>query len=99
MVYSFKVLKQHKLFKSANLSKSRVQLTNATTATRRLSVRGIATKHGVPTGAVLRAIESGELSAVMIKTPSGQERYHIAEEDAERWIESLRTDRPTGESR
>lgn len=74
-------------------------MTNVTTAVRRLSVRGIAIKHGIPAGGILRAIESGELPAVMIKTPSGQERYHIAEEDAACWIESLRTDRQTGETK
>jgi hypothetical protein len=68
-------------------------LTNTETATRRVSVRKVAIKYGVPAGAVIRAIDSGELSAVMIRTPSGQERLYICEVDAANWIESLRTDR------
>jgi hypothetical protein len=56
---------------------------------RRMSVRSVATTYGIPARTVSRAVNSGELPAVITKTETGRERFYISMEDAERWFTSL----------
>lgn len=58
---------------------------------RRLSVRKIALIYGIPAGAVVRAVDAGELPAVRLTTPTGKERLYVLRDDANSWIESLFT--------
>lgn len=54
--------------------------------TKRLSVRAVALKYGLPAGVVARAVASGDLLAVVILTDTGRERSYISPEDAEQWF-------------
>lgn len=53
---------------------------------KRVSIRAISIKYGLPPAVVSRAITSGELSAVLVTTETGRERAYIAPEDAEHWF-------------
>lgn len=57
---------------------------------RRLSVRGVAMRYGLPPRAVARAVAVGDLPAVRTRTETGRERVYILPSDAEAWITSLR---------
>lgn len=58
-------------------------------AQRRMSIRSVAMTYGIPARAVSRAIESGELPAVITTTETGRERAYISSADADSWFESL----------
>jgi len=58
---------------------------------KRLSVRAIALKYGLPTRVIFRAVSVGELPAVLTKTETGRERVYILINDAESWFLSLST--------
>ena len=58
---------------------------------KRLSVRAIALKYGLPTRVISRAVSMGELPAVLTKTETGRERAYILIDDAESWFLSLST--------
>lgn len=56
---------------------------------RRMSIRNVALTYGIPARTVSRAVNSGELPAVVTKTETGRERAYISSEDAERWFATL----------
>lgn len=56
---------------------------------RRMSIRNVALTYGIPARTVSRAVNSGELPAVVTKTETGRERAYISIEDAERWFATL----------
>lgn len=58
---------------------------------KRLSVRAVALKYGLPTRVVSRAVAVGELPAVLTKTETGRERAYILISDADTWFSSLLT--------
>lgn len=58
---------------------------------KRLSVRAIALKYGLPTRVISRAVSMGELPAVLTKTETGRERAYILIDDADSWFLSLST--------
>ena len=58
---------------------------------KRLSVRAVALKYGLPTRVISRAVSVGELPAVLTKTETGRERAYILSEDADSWFSSLLT--------
>jgi hypothetical protein len=47
--------------------------------------------YGLPARTVSRAIESGELQAIITTTETGRERAYISSADAANWFESLAT--------
>lgn len=53
---------------------------------KRLSIRAVALRYGLPPSVVARAISSGELPAIVVTTDTGRERAYIAPEDAEHWV-------------
>lgn len=59
--------------------------------TKRLSIRAVALRYGLPPTVVSRSVTAGELPAVVVKTGTGRERMYIAPEDADRWFHSLLT--------
>jgi hypothetical protein len=59
--------------------------------TKRLSVRAIAIRYGLPIRTVSRAVVSGMLPAVVTTTDTGRERFYISIEDADKWLETLTT--------
>lgn len=61
---------------------------------RRLSIRAVALKYGLPTRAVARSVASGELPAVHTLTDTGRKRAYIAPEDADLWFQSLSAVQP-----
>jgi hypothetical protein len=56
---------------------------------RRLSIRAVALKYGLPTRAVARAVASGDLPAALTLTETGRTRAYISPEDADLWFQSL----------
>lgn len=56
---------------------------------KRLSIRAIALRYGIPSRVVARAVWFGELSAVKTTTETGRERVYILIEDADNWFFSL----------
>lgn len=59
---------------------------------KRLSVRAAATRCGIPAGVVTRAVESGELRAVVVVTETGKRRSYIHPDDVDAWIVTLSND-------
>lgn len=60
-------------------------------ATKRMSVRNVALTYGIPSRAVARAVDNGDLPAVKMITETGRERSYIAKTDADLWFASLST--------
>jgi hypothetical protein len=58
---------------------------------KRLSVRAVALKYGLPTRVVARAISCGQLLAVATQTETGRERLYVLLDDADTWFSSLLT--------
>lgn len=58
---------------------------------RRVSIRHIAIRYGLPTGVIARAISVGELPAITTKTETGRDRVYIAPSDADAWFNNLST--------
>jgi len=56
---------------------------------KRLSIRAIALRYGIPSRVVARAVWLGELSAIKTTTETGRERVYILIEDADNWFSSL----------
>lgn len=54
-----------------------------------MSIRAVATTYGIPARVVARAIDTGELPAVLTVTETGRERAYISANDAATWFESL----------
>jgi hypothetical protein len=54
--------------------------------TKRLSIRAVAMRYGLPPAVVSRAISAGELPAVVVTTETGRERAYISPDDAEHWF-------------
>ena len=54
--------------------------------TKRLSIRAVAIRYGLPPAAVSRAVNAGELPAVVVTTETGRERAYISPDDAEHWF-------------
>lgn len=54
--------------------------------TKRLSVRAVAMRYGLPPAVVSRAVNAGELPAVVVTTQTGRERAYISPDDAENWF-------------
>ena len=65
--------------------------------TKRLSIRSIALKFGLPPRVISRAIASGELPAVLTITETGRERAYVSEEEANIWFNSLTSASIAGE--
>ena len=61
------------------------------TTAKRLSVRSISMKFGLPPRVISRAIAFGELPAVLTTTETGRERAYVSEDDAISWFNSLTT--------
>lgn len=59
------------------------------TTARRLSVRAVSLRYGLPPGVVSRAVASGSLPAAVVVTGSGRERAYISPEDADKWFREL----------
>lgn len=55
-------------------------------STKRLSIRAIAMRYGLPPTVVSRAVAAGDLPAVLVTTTTGRERAYILPEDAEHWF-------------
>ena len=68
------------------------------TTAKRLSIRSISMKFGLPPRVISRAIASGELPAVLTTTETGRERAYVSEDDAIFWFNSLTTTSPVGGS-
>lgn len=64
---------------------------NMTQTKRRMSVRAVAMTYGIPARTVSRAIDKGELPAIITVTETGRERAYISSNDAADWFESLAT--------
>jgi hypothetical protein len=47
--------------------------------------------YGLPARAVSRAVNTGELPAIITTTETGRERAYISSNDAAAWFESLST--------
>jgi len=58
---------------------------------KRLSVRAVALKYGLPTRVVSRAISCGQLPAVITRTETNRERAYVLLDDAELWFTSMLT--------
>lgn len=58
-------------------------------AQRRMSIRSVAMTYGIPARTVSRAVDAGELPAVITTTETGRERVYISAPDAAEWFESL----------
>jgi hypothetical protein len=58
---------------------------------RRMSIRAVAMTYGLPARAVSRAVNTGELPAIITTTETGRERAYISSNDAATWFESLST--------
>lgn len=58
---------------------------------RRLSIRAVSLRYGLPPTVVSRSVAAGELPAVVVKTETGRERVYIAPDDADQWFRSLLT--------
>jgi hypothetical protein len=67
--------------------------------TKRLSIRSIALKFGLPPRVISRAIASGELPAVLTITETGRERAYVSEEEANIWFNSLTSASIAGEGK
>lgn len=61
------------------------------TTEKRMSIRNVALTYGIPSRAVARAVDSGDLPAVKIATETGRERSYIAKADADAWFSALFT--------
>jgi hypothetical protein len=61
------------------------------TTERRVSIRNVSIRYGIPTGVVARAVTVGELPAIVTKTETGRDRVYIAPSDADAWFENLST--------
>lgn len=66
-------------------------------ARRRMSIRSVAMTYGIPARIVSRAIQAGELPAVLTVTETGRERAYISYEDAAKWFDSLSKSAPAKE--
>ena len=53
---------------------------------KRLSIRAVAIRYGLPPAVVSRAVASGDLPAVLVTTATGRERAYISPDDAEHWF-------------
>ena len=58
---------------------------------RRLSIRAVAMRYGLPPKVVSRSVASGDLPAVVVPTDTGRERAYISLEDADMWFQGLLT--------
>ena len=56
---------------------------------KRLSIRAVALRYGIPSRVVARAVWLGELNAIKTTTETGRERIYILIEDADKWFSSL----------
>ena len=56
---------------------------------RRMSIRNVALTYGIPARTVSRAVDSGDLPAVLTTTETGRERAYISTDDADRWFATL----------
>lgn len=56
---------------------------------KRLSIRSVSLKLGLPPRVVSRAVIKGELPAVITTTDTGRERIYVSEQDAYEWFTSL----------
>jgi hypothetical protein len=54
-----------------------------------MSVRAVAMTYGLPARTVSRAIENGELFAIITKTETGRERAYISSADAAAWFDAM----------
>ena len=68
------------------------------TTAKRLSIRSIALKFGLPPRVISRAIASGELPAALTITETGRERAYVSEQDADNWFNSLTSASNSGEN-
>jgi len=68
------------------------------TAERRLSIRAVAMRYGLPPKVVSRSVASGDLPAVVVPTDTGRERAYISPEDADHWFRGLLTTSSVGSS-
>ena len=59
------------------------------TETKRLSLRAVSTKYGLPPRTVSRAVKSGDLPAVVTTTETGRKRVYVSALDAQAWFDSL----------
>lgn len=62
---------------------------------RRVSIRQIAIKYGLPTGVVARAVSTGQLPAVVTLTETGRERAYISPSEADSWFHALVNQTPS----
>jgi hypothetical protein len=60
-----------------------------TESNKRLSIRRVAIMLGIPARVVARAVASGALPAIKIKTETGRDRAYILYEDAQAWVCTL----------
>ncbi len=60
-----------------------------TTTPKRLSIRAISVRYGLPTRTVARAVSNGDLPAVVTTTETGRKRLYVSEIDAKNWFDSL----------
>ena len=65
---------------------------------KRLSIRSISIKYGLPPRVISRAVSKGELPAVITTTETGRERVYVSEFDADVWFVSLATNSNAGEN-
>ena len=56
---------------------------------KRLSIRAIALRYGIPSRVVARAVWLGQLHAINTITETGRERVYIHIDDADAWFNSL----------
>ena len=56
-------------------------------SSKRVSIRAVAMRYGLPPAVVSRAIASGDLPAVVVSTETGRERAYISPDDAEHWFQ------------
>jgi hypothetical protein len=56
---------------------------------KRLSIRAVALRYGIPSRVVARAVWLGELNAIKTTTETGRERVYILIQDADNWFSSL----------
>lgn len=59
---------------------------------KRLSVRRVAMMYGIPSRVVARAVANNELPALVTKTDTGRDRAYILQDDAQRWVDSLKSE-------
>lgn len=56
---------------------------------KRLSIRAVALRYGIPSRVVSRAVWIGDLNAITTTTETGRDRVYILIEDADKWFSSL----------